>query len=216
MIKALVFDMDGVIIDSEPIHIDLTVQVMRDVGKEPSPSEIYEFIGVINEEMWPILISRHNIAESAEELIERQMAYVKKRFFEDKLEPIDGIPELMQSAKERGMKIALATSSPRYFAEHILENVGLARYFDALITADEISRGKPDPEIYAKAAQALGFKPHECVAIEDAYKGIQAAKGAGMKCIAFKNPNSGDHDTTQADSVVLSIREITLEALEKL
>ncbi len=216
MIKGLVFDMDGVIIDSEPIHIDLTVQVMRDIGKEPLPSEIYEFIGVINEEMWPILIARHDIKESPEELMERQMTYVKKRFFEDKLEPIDGIPQLMQAAKKQGMKIALATSSPRYFAEHILKNVGVEAYFDALVTADEISTGKPNPEIYAKAALALGLEPGECVAVEDACKGIQAAKGAGMKCIGFKNPNSGEQDTTQADFVVSSIRDITLENLDKL
>ncbi len=213
MIKGLVFDMDGVIIDSEPIHIDLTVQVMRDVGREPSPGEGYEFIGVINEEMWPILIARHDIKESPEELMERQMHYVKKRFFEEKLEPIDGIPELMQAAKQLGIKIALATSSPRYFAEHILKNVGVEAYFDALVTADEITQGKPNPEIYTKAAHALGLEPFECVAIEDAAKGIQAAKGAGMKCIGFLNLNSGLLDTSLADFVVSSIRDINLKSL---
>lgn len=216
MIKALVFDMDGVIIDSEPIHIDLTVQVVRDVGKEPTDSEIYEFIGVRNEEMWATLIERHGITETVEQLIERQNKYLYQRFFDEKLEPIDGIEDLMKSAKKNGMKIALATSSPRFLAEHILKNIGLIQYFDALVTADDVSNGKPHPEIYQKAAQALGVKPEYCIAIEDGEKGIQSAKNAGMICIAFKNPNSGNQDTTKADFVVSSIREINLESFKKM
>lgn len=216
MIKALVFDMDGVIIDSEPIHIDLTVQVLRDVGAEPHPDEIYEFIGVRNEEMWTTLISRHGIKESVGQLLERQKAYKIERFFDSRLEPIDGIPDLIQKACSLGMKIALATSSPRYFAEHVLKNVGILSYFDALVTADDISHSKPDPEIYLKAARALNLEPGMCVAIEDAYLGIQSARGAGMKCIAFKNPHSGEQDTTYANFVVSSIREIELMDLNKL
>ncbi len=211
MIVALVFDMDGVIIDSEPIHIDLTVQVLRDVGVEPFPDEIYDFIGVRNDEMWATLIKRHGITESVEQLLERQKAYKVERFFNRQLTAIEGIPELLAKAKAHGLKVALATSSPKYFAEHVLTNVGVIGYFDALVTADDISNSKPDPEIYRKAAQVLGVRAEECIAIEDAFLGIQAAKGAGMMCIAFKNPHSGDQDIRRADFVVSSIRDIKIE-----
>ncbi|MCX7771590.1 MAG: HAD family phosphatase [Clostridia bacterium] len=215
MIKAVVFDMDGVIIDSEPIHIEIDVQVMRDLGKEPAPSEIYEFIGVRNEEMWATLIERHSIPETVEQLLARQKVYKQKRYFDEPLEPIPGIPELVRSIKESGLKIALATSSPKYFAEHVLKSVGIYSYFDALMTGDDISKSKPDPEIYIKAAKALDVEPGECVAIEDACLGIKSAKGAGLNCIAFQNPNSGNQDTTQADYVVSSIIEIDVNLIRK-
>lgn len=211
MIKALVFDMDGVIIDSEPIHTELTINVLKDVGVIPSESEIYEFIGVRNEEMWATLIERHGINESVEQLNARLKAHKLERFLNSTLEPIDGVLDLLRAAKRKGLKIALATSSPRYFAKYVLKAVKAAVFFDELVTADEISNSKPDPEIYLKAAKSLGLLPEECMAIEDAYFGILAAKGAGMKCIGFKNPNSGNQDTSIADYVVSSIREINLD-----
>ncbi|HOK43335.1 MAG TPA: HAD family phosphatase [Thermoclostridium caenicola] len=214
MIKALVFDMDGVIIDSEPIQCEIAVAVMRSFGAEPSPSELYEFIGVTNQTMWPILKERHNIKASVEELLERQQEYKKKRFFQEPIEAIDGIGDLVKTAVAKGLKIALATSSPRYFAEHILKTTGLMPYFDVMVTADDITRSKPDPEIYLKAAQHLGIEPAACVAIEDAELGIQSAKSAGMRVIAFKNPNSGRQDTSKADFVVTSIRDIDLDKLD--
>lgn len=216
MIKALVFDMDGVIIDSEPIHTEIALQVLRDFGKETDPSEIYEFIGVRNEEMWTALKKRHGIDGTVEQLLEKHKFYKNERFFNEKLEPIEGIPELISAVKSKGLKIALATSSPRYFAEHVLKSMEIESYFDVIVTADDISHSKPNPEIYLKAAEALKIQSNECVAVEDAFFGIQSAKGAGLKCIAFINPNSGNQDTTQADFVVSSIRDIDLNYLDKL
>jgi HAD superfamily hydrolase (TIGR01509 family) len=214
MIKALIFDMDGVIIDSEPIHIQLTVDVLKDVGVTPQDDEIYEFIGVRNEEMWETLKKRHGINESIEQLMARQKAYKMERFINNKLEPIDGVLDLLRAAKRKGLSIALATSSPRYFAKYILKAVKAAVFFDELVTADEVSNGKPDPEIYLKAASALGVLPEECLVIEDAYYGILAAKKAGMKCIGFKNPNSGNQDTSMADYVVTSLQDINLDTID--
>lgn len=211
MIKALIFDMDGVIIDSEPIQTQVTMDVMEEIGLTPTESEIYEFVGVRNVEMWNTLKKRYDIEESIEQLLEKQKYYKKERFFNIKLEPIDGVPDLLRAAERKGLKIALATSSPKYLAEYVLESVNLATFFDVLVTADDVSKGKPDPEIYLKAAEALGVLPEECLVIEDACFGIMAAKSAGMKCIGFKNPNSGNQDTSIADYVVSSLREINLD-----
>ncbi len=214
MIKAVIFDMDGVIIDSEPIHTELTLNVLKDVGVTPDESEIYEFIGVRNEEMWATLIERHNINESIEQLMDRLKAYKMERFLSSNLEPMNGVVDLLRTVKRKGLKIALATSSPRYFAKYILKAVKVAVFFDELVTADEITNGKPDPEIYIKAAEALGVLPGECIAIEDAYFGILAAKSAGMKCIGLKNPNSGNQDTSMADYVVSSLRDINIDIID--
>ena len=211
MLKALVFDMDGVIIDSEPLQAEIAVHVLKKLGGNPQPREFYEFIGVRNEEMWTILKERHNIKESVKEILEIHQDYKKKRFSEADVETVEGIPELIKEAKSRGLRIALATSSPRFLAEHILKKFDLYKYFNVLVTADHITHSKPDPEIYIKAAQFLGVKPEECIAIEDAHFGVKAAKAAGMKCIAYVNPNSGNQDLSEADCKVYSIKDIRLE-----
>mgnify|MGYP000023240968 CR=1 FL=1 len=213
MIKALVFDMDGVIIDSEPIQCEIAVDVLRSFGAEPAENELYEFVGVTNQAMWPVLKERHKLDASVEEILKRHQEYKKKRFFTQKIEPIEGVRELIMDADARGLKIALATSSPRYLAEHILTSTGLMPYFDAMVTADDITKSKPDPEIYLKAAELLGVEPESCIAVEDAEHGIQAAKNAGMRVIGFINPHSGKQDTSRADFVVSSMRDIDLDRL---
>lgn len=214
MIKALVFDMDGVIIDSEPIQCEIAVEVLRSFGGEPREHEIHEFVGVTNQAMWPILKERHKLDATVEEMLERHQEYKKRRFSQERIEPIDGIRDLIKKAVDSGLKIALATSSPKFLAEHILKSTGMLPWFDVLVTADDITRSKPDPEIYLKAAQLLGIDPGSCVAIEDAELGMQSAKSAGMRVIAFLNPNSGKQDTSKADFVVSSIRDIDLDKLD--
>jgi len=211
MIKALVFDMDGVIIDSEPIHAGIALNVLKDFNKEASLSELLKFSGIRNDEMWSVMRRRYGIDETVENLVERQSQYTQQYFRHEKLKPVEGIPGLMKSARKHGLKIALATSSPREFAEHVLAKVGLIEYFDALVTGDDISHSKPDPEIYLKAAELLGIAADECIAIEDAPAGIESAKRAGMKCVAFIG--SGQQDTTWADFVVSSIWDIDLDKI---
>ena len=216
MLKALIFDMDGVIIDSEPIHIEVNTSLLQDEGIILEPSENHEFIGVRNVEMWDTLIKRHNIPKTVEELLTIQKSYKMQRFMNEDLEAIGGIKELLRDAKRKNLKIALATSSPMYFAKYILKDIGVQIFFDKLVTADDISRSKPDPEIYLTAAKVLGVLPEECIAIEDAPLGIQAAQAAGMKCIGFKNPNSGNHDISFAEYVVSSIKDIDLDNIQKM
>ncbi|NLU52254.1 MAG: HAD family phosphatase [Clostridiaceae bacterium] len=216
MIKALVFDMDGVIIDSEPIHTQILVQVLKELGKDVDPREFDEFIGMRDDEMWGVLKKRHMLKETVEQLLALHDTYKKKRFFGNDLEPIQGIPELISKAKSMNLKIALATSSHRFLAEQILKTLKIRHYFDALVTGNDVSNSKPDPEVYIKAALSLGVEPSECIAIEDSYFGIKASKGAGMKCIAYLNPNSGSQDTSSADLTVSSIKDIDLDKIIEL
>lgn len=208
MKRAFIFDMDGVIIDSEPIHLEIGVSVMRELGLEPSEKEIHEFVGVSNKDMWTILIERHGMNQPLDYILELHKSLKIKRFSTEKLDPVEGIPELAAQIRNAGLKIALATSSPRFLAEHILNQLGLLSYFDAMVTADDIKRSKPDPEVFVKAAAALGVVPEECIVLEDSGFGIQAAKKAGMQVIAYKNPSSGNQDTRLADYVVSSIKDI--------
>ncbi|MGI6084307.1 MAG: HAD family hydrolase [Acetivibrionales bacterium] len=214
MIKALVFDLDGVIIDSERISTEVTLQILKDAGVESDSDEISKFVGMQNEKMWTILIDRYQIKEFVEQLMKKQKDYIIEWFLNGELEPIDGVMELLEEARRKNLKIGLATSAPRDYAEYILNKIKAAEYFKVLVTSDEITKSKPDPEVYITAANALGIKPGECVAIEDSTAGIQAAKSAGMKCIGYKNPNSGNQDTSKADYAVASIREIVLDSID--
>lgn len=215
MIKALIFDMDGVIIDSEPIHARVLTKVLKDLGRDTRPDDFVEFIGMRDEEMWTILKKRYSLSGTVGELIAKHDEYKKKRFSQDDLEPVEGIPELIKNAKSKNLKISLATSSPRYLAEQILKGLKLIPFFDALVTGNDVSHSKPDPEVFLKAAQALKLEPNECIVIEDSFLGIQAAKSAGMKCIAYKNPHSGCQDTSFADFEVSSIKDIDLDHMLK-
>lgn len=216
MLKALIFDMDGVIIDSEPIHVEVNTKILKEEGITLSDSENCEFIGVRNHEMWDTLIKRHNIPRTVEQLLEKQKSHQMHRFLREKLDPIDGIRELLREAKRMNLKIALATSSPNYFAKFVLKSLGIQVFFDQLVTAGDVSKGKPDPEIYLTAAKMLDVDPKESIAIEDAPLGIKAAQAAGMRCVGFTNPNSGNLDISHADIVVSSIRDINLENIQKM
>jgi HAD superfamily hydrolase (TIGR01509 family) len=216
MIKAIVFDLDGVIIDSEPLHEEVTREVLTDAGGNPENNKAFNFVGMRNDEMWTILKEHHKLEDTVERLLDKHKYYKYQRFFCHELKPIAGIQELMADAKKRGLGIALATSSEYYFAWRVLEKTGLIRYFNAMVTADNISNSKPHPEIYIKAAKALNISPRECIAIEDSYLGIKSAKSSGMKCIGFYNPNSGRQDLSQADIIVSSIKDINLDNIMQL
>lgn len=166
--------------------------------------------------MWEVLIKRHGIQKTVDELITKQKAYKTKRFLDEKLEPIDGIIDLLRDGKRNGLKIALATSSPKYFAKFVLRSVKTMVFFNELVTADDVCESKPNPEIYLKAAKVLRVLPEECIAIEDAHFGVLSAKGAGMRCIGYKNPNSGNQDISMADLVVSSIEDINLAKIMKM
>lgn len=213
MVKAVIFDMDGVIVDSEPIHFKSDILTMRHYGKHITEEELSYYIGISNPDMWKDLREKFALEVSVEELLETQFAYKKQLIGDKKLEPINGIKDLLDELKSRGIRIGLASSSSREFIELMLSNLGIDEYFEVVISGEEVQRGKPFPDIFIKAAQGLGVDPLDCLVIEDSGHGVKAAKSAGMKCIGFVSPNSGDQDLSLADEIVHSIEEINHKAI---
>lgn len=208
MIKAIIFDMDGVIIDSEPLHIKLERELFKNLGLNISHEEHLSFVGSTSHYMWDAVKNKYNLPYTVEELVEadrtKYLNYISSP--EGSIKPIDGVNELIKELHSCGLKLAVASSSPIDVIELVVKTLKLDKYFDVLVTGDYVDKSKPEPDIFLYAANKLGVKPDECVVIEDSYNGVQAAKKAGMKIIGFINPNSGKQDLSSADLLISSFK----------
>ncbi|MCY6372294.1 HAD family hydrolase [Clostridium ganghwense] len=217
MIKYVIFDMDGVIIDSEPIHFKLEQKLFKSYGIEVSAKEHDTFIGSTSYYMWDSIRNKYKLSQDLEELVQKD----RREYFELlssslDTEPIEGVCNLIKELYEKGIKIAVASSSPLDVIELVLKKFKISEYFDFIITGDFVEKSKPEPDIFLYAANKLGAKTENCVVIEDSHNGVRAAKKAGMKCIGYKNLNSGKQDLSMADRVIHSYSEIGFDELQKI
>ncbi|SFC16706.1 HAD family hydrolase [Clostridium uliginosum] len=211
--KAVIFDMDGVIIDSEPMHFDIDLKTMQHFGCNIIRSNLEKYAGMTNPDICKQLKKEYNIKESIDEIIAYQMDKKIKFINEENIEPIDGIRELLLELNNNRIPIAIGSSSPRGFVETVLLKFGIIDYFNVIVTGDEVEQGKPAPDIYIEVAKKLKLDVKECIVVEDSRNGVIAAKNAGMSCIGFNNINSGNQDLSKADITVNSIREINITNL---
>ena len=208
---AFIFDMDGVIIDSEPIHSRVKMDTFRHFGLPFAESELVRYMGRTSGEIFRDVIERAGRTD----LVPEQLADYKHRHYLEILEsgeitPVDGTAELIRSLHEAGIPLGLATSSWSKAADVVLDRFGIRQYFSSVLSGGDLPASKPDPAIYRITAQRLGARPEHCMVLEDTASGILAAKRAGMYCIAYRNPNSGNQDLSLADRVVEHIGDIRL------
>jgi len=206
--KAFIFDMDGVIIDSQPIHFEVDAMVLKDFGVEIDQKELEQYAGMANEDIWSSLKEKYHLKQTLPEIIEYLLSKKAQSFKETNREPIDGVIDLIHKLDEMNIPMALASSSARVLIDTVLEKYKIRDYFSYIISGDEVRKSKPEPDIYLTAAQKINVDPKDCVVLEDTKNGVIAAKTAGMKCIGFRNPNSGAQDLSKADVIVESIREV--------
>lgn len=199
--KLLIFDMDGVLIDSEIIYHAFHPQFFRErLGITLTPDEVDRFTGVSSREIYAHYIALYNLPEAPEFYVNQEYDLLMEHFAA--LEPfpvIAGIPALLETLKASGFRLALSSSNQRRMVQLCLRRSGLERYFENVLSGEDVPRAKPDPEIFLRQAQHFGLSPDDCVVIEDSTNGVKAAKAAGMFCIGFVNPNSGHQDLTPAD-----------------
>lgn len=211
---ALIFDMDGVMVDSNPFHLRKWEKLLNEHGipfdLEELPKQI---VGHRNGELLRTFFGPGLTAEERRALIEE----LEEKFrvaFKPHAAPLPGLRELIVQASEAGIAMAVASSAMRKNVEFVVDALGLRPYFRFLLNGDEVTHAKPDPEIYLKAAGKLGFDPGQCVAFEDSFVGIEAVKNAGMKCVAIGSSFPlEDLRQTRADRVVASFLELDLEDL---
>lgn len=218
MLKAVIFDMDGVIFDSEPIHLAMEQGIFRSFGIDLTKEEHNTYVGTTSHYMWEMIKKRHKIIHSIEELVELDRGnYFKYISRSDiNISSIDGVDNFIQELKYNNIKLAVASSSPMNVIDRIISLFNLKKYFDVLVTGDFVDKSKPEPDIFLYAAHKLGFKPEECLVVEDSYNGVTAAKRAGMKCVGYINGNSGNQDLSSSDIAIDDYSKITVDDLHNL
>jgi sugar-phosphatase len=215
-IDAVVFDMDGVLIDSEPLWREAEVSVFGELGIALTPEMLDQTVGRRLAEVVEHWYARHpwpgpTRGEVAARLLDAVVHAVHARGG-----PAPGAIEAVAFFERRGMRLALATSSPPPLIEAALDAVGLAGRFEAICSAEDEVAGKPDPAVFLRAAAVLGVPPSRCLAVEDSPNGVRAAKAAGMRCLAV--PAAGADDAVRgagADAVIASLVELDDEVLAR-
>lgn len=214
--QGFIFDMDGVIIDSEPIHSRVKMDTIHHFGLTFDEKDLVHYMGRTSRAMFEDVLRREHRTDLDIDAVTR---YKHDHYFEvlehGAIEPVAGSVELIHTLHAAGIPLGLATSSNRRVIRAVIDRFGLAACFQSVISGGDLPASKPDPAIYLQTAANLGIEPAQCVVLEDAENGVLAAKRAGMVCIGYQNPNSGQQDLSQADCVVTSIADLTLDAIRK-
>lgn len=184
MTQGAIFDMDGVLVDNLEYHIRAWQQLGSEQGRKLSRESIRRVFGQRNDEMIRSLFDS-SLSRDVLVLYAARKEEIYRALMAPALTPVPGLPGLLDGLREAGMRTAVATSGPRENAHLVLDGLDLRRYFDAVVTGDDVSRSKPHPDIFLLAARRLGLPPEQCVVFEDSSSGIEAAARAGCRCIAL-------------------------------
>lgn len=193
MIKAILFDFDGVIVHSEMLHMETFLEILKPFGVSVSRKRWYDdFAGTGSRHIFSVLMSEYRINADLNELLEQRKTLYAKRVLEGRLRKTPGIIRFLKAMRKKGIKTAVVSGGHKQNITIVLKTLGMEDLFDLIIGAEDTSRRKPDPECYLNAAKALGVKPNECIGVEDSPAGSEAVKRAGMKLVLVKSPASRD------------------------
>jgi beta-phosphoglucomutase len=212
--RAVIFDMDGVISDTEIVYATTYCKALATHGIHMQPHDLSRrFAGVRARTLFTELLEEHAVSvEDLDSLLNGCFAEVEETVRTTTIRPIDGIHELLASLKEAGFALAIASSSSLAFIESVTAGLGITEEFAALASGTEVTHGKPAPDVFLLAASRIGVDPRHCVVIEDGLAGMRGAKAAGMRCIALA-PHGGEYPV---DAHVKSLREISPETIVRL
>jgi HAD superfamily hydrolase (TIGR01509 family) len=213
-IAAVVFDLDGVLIDSEPLHLRAANRVLARYGAEVSEADFRALIGVGAVARWEGWRGRYRIADPVEQLIAMDTAAWLAEIAAD-APPIDDAVELARRLHASGMPLAIASSSTPAVIDAELTALGLTKEFTVRVSGEDpdVRYSKPAPDVYVAASARLHVAPAACLAIEDSAPGVIAAKRAGMTCLAVPNRWTAEQDFGDADVVLMSLRYFPLLVL---
>jgi len=212
MIKAVIFDRDGVIIDSEWTNVESARQTFKEIGISVTEEDLEHVPGRHPDQYLPFFQKKYKF--SYDEYRKKQRENYYKLFHTTPL--FDKAIALIKTLHSKKIKIALATNSRIESTRWLLKRAELEGVFDIMVHFGDFEKRKPDPEAYTLTAKKLGLKPEECVVIEDSGFGLEAAKAAGMKCIVIPNKFTKDHDLSKADLVVKDADELDWDRISSL
>jgi HAD superfamily hydrolase (TIGR01509 family) len=208
-IQAIIFDMDGVLLDSEPLHFIAMNRALADEGAEIAEDEYRGYIGDTARNAWAAIIARRGLPAPIETYLARYTAAVVAVIAEG-AEPMPGLLPLLADLRAAGVPLAVGSSSPRPWVTVSLDAIGVRDYFAEIVSGEMVAHSKPAPDIYLRAAEGLGVDPAGCLVIEDSALGLAAARAAGMFAVALRPPAHGlaaPPDVRDADLVVDSLAD---------
>lgn len=211
---AVIFDMDGVLIDSVRFHWQAMNQVLAKYNIHIDDSQLRNYVGQ------SVTHQLHQIGEKFQASLDidqiiKELKPIKEEL-QKGIQPKEGVEQLIKLLHENSVPIAIGTSSTTEDTKRKLNDAGIFHNFETLVTHDDVVKHKPDPTVYLMAAEKLHIQPSKCIVIEDAPSGIEAAKRAGMKCIAVTASYTTDDDLRAADAVVHSLLEVDLTLITDL
>ncbi|HXJ82368.1 MAG TPA: HAD family phosphatase [Candidatus Methylomirabilis sp.] len=204
---AIIFDMDGVLVDSEPLGFRAMRQVMARHGVTYTEADNNEFLGRTTLEECRILKSRHGLEADARALTSEYVE-ILVGLIRDQPRPMPGVPGVLDELRAAGYRMALASSAdPLVIAENV-RSLGLARLFEAVVSGTEVARGKPAPDVFVETARRLGVRPDSCLVVEDSRNGLLAAKAAQMACAVIPCASTRHQTFQEADYCLRTLAEL--------
>jgi len=212
MIEAIISDVDGVIIDSEAFKMKAWEETLKDYGIQDGGEWYRQRIGTGRQALAEMVLELGLPENLIDEFSNQRRAFYYNLIERESVPVIDSTVRFINSIPKDEFKLGAASSNPLHIIEGHLRNVGIRYLFDAIVSGtDDVARDKPYPDVYFFVAKKLKVSPERCLGIEDSGPGVEAVKGAGMKCIGFRNPNSGDQDLSEADMIVDDLSKLSVE-----
>lgn len=215
MLKGAIFDMDGLMIDTEKLYLKFWILAAKDFGYDMTPEHVYSMRSMARKFSIPKLKSIFGEDCPTEEIRAHRTELMADYINEHGLEVKKGLFELLDYLRDHGIKMAVATATPRVRTTEYLRNIGAAEYFSAVICGDMVETGKPAPDIYLTAARELGLPPQECAAFEDSPNGIKAAYSAGCHAIMIPDMTPPDDEIKPLLSAVYDSLDMAVEYFER-
>jgi beta-phosphoglucomutase-like phosphatase (HAD superfamily) len=210
--RCVVFDLDGTMVDTEPVFERAVSELLRDRGLALTPALAHRMLGTPTRQAFEHLRDHFGLTEDLDSLCEESIDRLFALFDVDPPQLLSGVRSLLDALHQRNIPRAIATSSHREHVDRVLAPHKVLHHFAFVMTCEDVSRGKPAPEIYEKTARRLGVSPEEMVVLEDSPNGMRAAKEAGARCIVIPHSRVPTHDLGLADAIVSSLE--SLEFLE--
>ena len=217
MIKTVIFDMDGVIVDTEPVHHYAYNQHFEQLNIEVNAEMYASFTGNSTKNIFERLKIQFNLAEEVNALVETKRNLFNDAFDSKKdLYLLDGVEDLIKDLYDNGMKLVLASSSATVTINRVFNRFGLHKYFTHIVSGEDFPKSKPHPAIFLRAAELANTPVENCIVIEDSTNGIMAAKAAGIYCIGYDSFHSKLQDYSLADVVITDFKELSYGKIKNL
>lgn len=218
MVKGVIFDMDGVLVNNMSVHFEAFAAMAERYNLTAEEGVDFTHLnGRGNDDIIGALFPPHIIAEKGVEALAAEKEALYREIYAPKIAPVAGLRELLAEIRDAGLRCAVGSSGPRVNVDFVLDRCAIEPYFDVRISGDMVTRCKPDPEIFLTAASRLGIAPEDCLVFEDAKAGIAAAKAAGMKVIALTTTHTREQlSPAEPNLIVSDFTEVSLEQIHAL